>query len=302
MAESIEIVEVGPRDGLQNEAAPLTTEAKVEFIERSIAAGIRRIEATSFVNPKAVPAMADAADVMAAVPRSPDVVYSVLVLNDRGVDRALEAAADEINFVVVATDTFSLRNQNATTAEALDTWARIAETARTEGLRVGVTIGAAFGCPFEGEVSEDHLADIVRRVADAGPDEISLADTIGVAVPIDITRRFALVDDIAPDVPARVHLHDTRNTAIANMLAAVDAGVRAIDASTGGIGGCPFAPRATGNVATEDVVYALDRTGIATGLDLGTLIDNAAWLGGRLGASTPGMVSRAGPFPSGHVA
>ena len=298
MSSTVEILEVSPRDGLQNEDLVLSTEDKVELVERAVRAGARRIEVTSFVNPSRVPQMADADDVMAALPRHEGVTYAGLVMNRRGLDRALAGRVDEIDVVVVATDTFCRRNQAMSTAEACDTAAELVGEARTAGVFTTITIGASFGCPFEGEVPPERLGEVVRRVVDAGPDELALADTIGVAVPSDVTERLALARELAgPEVPLRLHLHDTRHTGVANAVAAVASGVRTLDASIGGAGGCPFAPNATGNVATEDLVYLFDRMGISSGLDLATITATVAWLEQRLGKPLPGALLRAGDFP-----
>jgi hydroxymethylglutaryl-CoA lyase len=295
---SVEILEVAPRDGLQNEATILSTEDKVELVQRAVRAGARRIEVTSFVNPARVPQMADADEVMAALPRPDGVSYAGLVMNDRGLDRALAAGVDEVDVVVVATDTFCLRNQGVPTAEACVRAAALVARAREAGVVTTVTIGAAFGCPFEGEVPEDRLREVLQRVVDAGPDELALADTIGVAVPSEVTARLALAAGAAgPDVPLRLHLHDTRHTGVANAVAAHAAGVRTLDASIGGTGGCPFAPNATGNVATEDLVYLFDRMGVSTGVDLAITTETTGWLEERLGKRLPGALLRAGAFP-----
>lgn len=294
----VELIEVGPRDGLQNEAAILPAADKVRLIERSIAAGLRRIEAVSFVNPRRVPQMADAEAVMERLPRVDGVSYIGLVLNRRGLDRALAAGVDEVNVVVVSTDEFSRRNQGCSVEEGVRTWARIAEDARAAGVRRSVTLAAAFGCPFEGEVPADRVLDLVRRVAESEPDEIALADTIGVGVPAQVRTLLTGAAEITPDVPLRCHFHNTRNTGYANALTALDHGVSALDASTGGFGGCPFAPAATGNIATEDLVYALDRSGVATGVDMGAVTETAAWLSERLGSPVQALLGRAGPFPS----
>ena len=293
----LEIVEVGPRDGLQNTDTLVDAGTKVELITRMLDAGVRRIEATSFVHPGKVPQMADAEDVMAAVPRDRGASYIGLVLNERGLDRALAAEVDEANVVVVATETFSRRNQGADVATMLAAWERIAARAQAEGLRTSVTISAAFGCPFEGEVDPAQVVEIASRVAHVGPDEIALADTIGVAVPPQVTDLVSRVTERVAGVPLRCHFHDTRNTGIANVVAALDAGVAALDASVGGIGGCPFAPAATGNIATEDLIYLLDRMGVDHGVSLAETIDTARWVGDRLGITVPGLLSRAGPFP-----
>ncbi|TCC66041.1 hydroxymethylglutaryl-CoA lyase [Kribbella pittospori] len=295
---SVQIVEMAPRDGLQNESAVLTTEAKVELIERAVRAGTRRIEVTSFVNPQRVPQLADADELMAALPRYDGVRYAGLVMNQRGLDRALAGGVDEIDVVVVATDTFCQRNQGMTTAEACATAATLVAEAKASGIFATITIGASFGCPFEGEVPLDRLSEVLRQVVAAGPDELALADTIGVAVPTDIAERAALARSLAgPDLPLRLHLHDTRNTAAANAVAALAAGITTLDASIGGAGGCPFAPAATGNLATEDLIYLLRRMGWSTTVDLAETIASAGWLEKQLGKTLPSALLRAGSFP-----
>jgi hydroxymethylglutaryl-CoA lyase len=296
---TVEICEVSPRDGLQNESALISVSDKVELVERAVRAGARRIEVTSFVHPKKVPQMADAEEVMGALPRRGGVKYGALVLNARGLERALATGVDEINIVVVATDTFSGRNQGMSTAQACLESVNLVAEARSAGIMSTVTIAAAFGCPFEGEVAPDRLRDVVQRVIDSGLDELALADTIGVAVPADITKRVTLARAVTgTELPLRLHLHDTRHTGVANAVAAVEAGVTVLDASIGGTGGCPFAPNATGNVATDDLVYLFDRMGIATGLDLETVVEATAWLEERLGKRLPGALLRAGSFPT----
>ena len=294
----IEIVEVGPRDGLQNEDVLLATDRKVELIGRLVAAGIRRVEAVSFVHPRLVPQMADAEAVMASLPDAEGVSYIGLALNERGVDRALGAGVDEVNFVVVATDTLSRRNQGSTTAESIDTWERLMSWDDASGMRFGVTIGAAFGCPFEGEVPVERVVEVATRVAAAGPAEITLADTIGVASPGDVAQRFEAVREAVGSIPLRCHFHNTRNTGLANVFSAVLAGVQSLDTSIAGLGGCPFAPDATGNIPTEDLVYMLQRMGEVPELSLPTLIDTALWLEGNIGRRLPGMLMRAGIFPT----
>ncbi|RAY12632.1 hydroxymethylglutaryl-CoA lyase [Actinomadura craniellae] len=292
----VEIIEVGPRDGLQNEAVTVRTDAKIAYIQALIDAGVTRIEATSFVHPRRVPQMADAEQVMAGVPRLPGVGYAGLVLNRRGLDRALAAGVDEVNAVVVATETFCQRNQGMSVAEAVRSFGEISRGARDGGLKVTATIGASFGCPFEGEVGPDRVAELVRQCADAGAGEIALADTIGVGVPADVHRLVEAVREVT-DLPLRFHFHNTRNTGYANALAAIAAGASALDSSCGGIGGCPFAPAATGNIATEDLAYMLRRSGLDTGLDLDRLITAAALIEGELGARLPALLGRAGDFP-----
>ncbi|RDI60586.1 hydroxymethylglutaryl-CoA lyase [Nocardia pseudobrasiliensis] len=291
------IVEVAPRDGLQNEPGTVSTAAKIELIRRSADAGLRRIEASSFVSPKAVPQLADAEAVLSEVPRRPGISYAGLVFNERGLDRALAARVDEINVVVVSTDALSRRNQGCSTEEGIIRWTSLAARARAAGLWRTVTIAAAFGCPFEGEVPERRILELARRVAAAEPDEIALADTIGVGTPDRVRRLVAGVARIAPNALVRCHFHNTRNTGYVNAVAALEAGAHVLDASTGGIGGCPFAPAATGNIATEDLVYALDRMGIVTGLNLERLIRTGLWLGEVLGKPVPALLGRAGAFP-----
>ena len=297
MPRRIEIVEVGPRDGLQSEPDVLATPLKLELIRRLVDAGVRRVEVASFVNPKRVPQMADAEAVMAGLPKRPDVQYVGLVLNRRGFDRALGAGCTEIGMVTAATDTFAQRNQGASIEETIAAWEEIAPLARAAGIRAQVTISVSFGCPFEGEVVPARVIEIARRLAASKPVEIAIADTIGVAVPTQVT---ALVEQLLPalsGVPLRCHFHNTRNTAVANAYAAVMAGVHTLDSSVGGIGGCPFAPNATGNVATEDLLYMLSRSGFETGIDLGRLIETARWLQEQRGRPVPSMVSKAGGFP-----
>jgi hydroxymethylglutaryl-CoA lyase len=295
--QSIEIVEVSPRDGLQNERTILSTGEKIALVERALAAGLRRMEVASFVNPARVPQMADAEAVLDGLRGLPGLRRIGLVLNRRGLDRALRAGVDEINFVVVASESFSQRNQGAGVEQTLATWAEVAGIAKAERVGLSATIGTAFGCPFEGEVPAPRVAALVGRIAEHGPDEIALADTVGVGAPPDVVRRFTDAAAAAPGVRLRAHFHNTRNTGIANAYAAIQCGVRVLDASIGGIGGCPFAPAATGNIATEDLGYMLGRMGVAEGLDLAALIDTARWLEGRLGHPTPAMLGRAGLFP-----
>ena len=293
----IEIVEVGPRDGLQNEKVQFSTESKVALIERLIAAGARRLEAVSFVNPKRVPQMADAEGVMAAVPRRADVKYIGLVMNARGFERALACRVDEVNFVVVASDTFNRRNQGVGTDDSIRTLGEIAQAARSANMPLSVVVAAAFGCPFEGEMPLARLGNVLREIAAHRPREVALADTIGVGAPNDVTERFALVRRIMPDVALRAHFHNTRNTGLANAYAAIAAGVTALDASVGGMGGCPFAPAATGNIPTEDLCYMLERMGVSTGLSVPALIEVSHWLEAQLGRAVPALLGRAGVFP-----
>ena len=301
MPRAIEIVEVSPRDGLQNEKVEISTAQKVELIQRAIAAGARRIEATSFVSPRAVPQMADAVEVMARLRGASDlraegVTLIGLALNKRGFERALMSDVDEVNFVVGATESFNQRNQNAAIAQTMADFAAVMEIAKAERVRTGLTISVAFGCPFEGEVSQQAVAVLVREAAALGAAEIALGDTIGVADPVAVEALMAKAAAAAPGAPLRMHFHNTRNTGIANAFAAWRAGAATLDASIAGLGGCPFAPRATGNIATEDLVYMLSRMGVETGYDLGALIDAAAWTE-TVGLKPASMVAKAGGFP-----
>ncbi|ACZ37446.1 hydroxymethylglutaryl-CoA lyase [Sphaerobacter thermophilus] len=290
----VTIVEVGPRDGLQNEATILEPAVRAELCDRLAAAGLSRIEAASFVNPKRVPQMAGAEEVLAATQRRPGTTYAGLVLNERGYERAVAAGVDEIHYAFPVTDTFALRNQNATVADSVALAGRLVARAREDGLRISVTLSVAFGCPFEGRVEPERVLQIAEQVQAAGPDEIILADTIGVGVPRQV--RELVEGTRALGATVGCHFHNTRNTGIANALAAVESGAMILDASVGGTGGCPFAPRATGNIATEDLVYLLHGMGYETGVDLQALIACAEWLAERLGRELPGQVYRAGGF------
>lgn len=298
MQRSIELVEVGPRDGLQSEPEVMPTEIKLELIRRLVDAGVRRVEVASFVNPKRVPQMADGEAVLAGLPRREDVQYVGLVLNRRGFERAHAAGCTQIGMVAVATDSFGLRNQGATIDDTIRSWEEIAPLARAAGIRAQVTISVAFGCPFEGEVPVERVVGIATRLAASQPIEIAIADTIGVAVPSQVTELVDRLRVAIPGIPLRCHFHNTRNTAVANAYAAVLAGVSILDASVGGIGGCPFAPNATGNVATEDLQYMLERVGYTTGIDLQKLISTAHWLQKQRDRPLPGMVAKAGGFPA----
>jgi hydroxymethylglutaryl-CoA lyase len=279
MSRRIEVVEVGPRDGLQNEKALLEIDQKLEFIHRLEAAGARRMETVSFVNPKRVPQMAGAEEISAALPHEDGRSRIGLVLNERGWDRCLAARCDEANVVVCATDGFGIRNQGASVDEQVAAMQAIAARKHAEGgPPITVTISVAFGCPFDGEVSEEQVLRIVRAAAESKVDELALADTIGVADPWLVRKRIEATRKAAPDLKLRMHFHDTRNTGLANAFASVEAGVETLDASVGGLGGCPFAPNATGNIGTEDLVYMLERAGFETTYDLDRLIDIGAWV------------------------
>jgi hydroxymethylglutaryl-CoA lyase len=298
MAREIEIVEVGPRDGLQSEPGVMPTAAKIELIERLIDSGLRRLEVTSFVNPKKVPQMADAEQVLAGLAKRADVRYVGLVLNRKGFERAVAAGCNEVGMAVVASDTFNRRNQGVGTEESIAAWLEIAREARAAGVRAQVTVSAAFGCPFEGEIPVARVIEVAKRVAEANPFEIAFADTIGVGVPAQVSEIIGRAREALPAaIKLRAHFHNTRNTGLANAYAAVEAGIAALDSSVGGIGGCPFAPAATGNIPTEDLVYMLSRSGVATGIDLGKLVATAEWLQQTLGRSIPGMLLKAGTFP-----
>jgi len=294
--DAIEIVEVSPRDGLQDYPVAVPTSTKIELIRRAAAAGARRIEVASFARPDAVPNMADAEDVIKATEDIAGLTRVGLVLNERGLDRALACGVDEINVVVVSTDTFSRRNQGMTVADAVDVWLKIARRAHAAGLPATVTLSVAFGCPFEGDVEPETILGLARRAAEGLPAAIVLADTIGAGVPAEVESLVTRVRS-ATELPVRCHLHDTRNTGVANAVAAIRAGATGLDASIGGLGGCPFAPSSQGNVATEDLVWTLERMGVSTGIDLDKLLGAVRWLGTELDAEIGGAVARAGPFP-----
>lgn len=295
---SVEIVEVGARDGLQNEKLILSTEDKVALINRAVAAGIRRIETASFVNPRRVPQMADAEAVMAALPSRDDVIWIGLVLNERGAERALATKVHELGAVATASDGFGMANQAQTRAESVKAASAIVAMAKAAGRSAQVTISVAFGCPFDREIDPAVVVAMAEELARAGPREIALADTIGVAVPDQVTDLFERVKAVVGEIPLRAHFHNTRNTGIANAWAAWQAGAVTLDASVGGLGGCPFAPNATGNIATEDLLYMLERSHLSTGVDLAAMIETAHWLEGVMGKPLPAMVSRAGGFPA----
>jgi hydroxymethylglutaryl-CoA lyase len=296
--EKLELVEVSPRDGLQNEPDIVSTENKLALIDRIIAAGFRRLEAGSFVNPKKVPQMADGDAVFAGLPKRNDVTFIALALNLRGVERALAAGAKEINYVFCASDGFSIRNNGGTVEETFRVWPEVAATAKQGGARLSATISTAFGCPFDGEVAIERVVAVAEMCAQQDIFELALADTIGVASPKDVHERFRAIKDVTNGVQLRAHFHNTRNTALANAVAAVEEGVRVLDGSLGGIGGCPFAPGAAGNVPTEDLAYMFARMGFDTGVDLEKAVEAAKFIGGVLGRQTPGMVSRAPKWPA----
>jgi hydroxymethylglutaryl-CoA lyase len=298
MSRFIEIVEVGARDGLQNEKTILGEDDKLELIRRLDACGARRQEVVSFVNPRRVPQMAGAEEMMAALGRDPAFSRIGIVLNERGWDRCVAAGCDEANVVVCASDGFGIRNQGASVAEQVAAFHRIAERQKTQGgPPITMTISVAFGDPFDGEVSEDQIVALAREGHAAGVPEIALGDTIGVADPWTVRRRIEALRKAAPNARLRMHFHDTRNTGLANAYASVEAGIDVLDASVGGLGGCPFAPNATGNIGTEDLVYMLERAGYDTGYDLARLIETAWWVSDKIGKAPTSSVAKAGNFP-----
>ncbi len=299
----VTVMEVSPRDGLQNEAQHLSTEQKLQLIDHALSAGCRRIEVTSFVHPKVVPQMADAEAVCQGLPQRGDVRYTGLILNQRGYDRLRATERiDEAGLVISASDTFGDRNQGMDIAAGVAMARDIIRQGRQSGFPVQATIAVAFGCPFEGDVPEARVIEIAKQLAEEGPVELALADTIGVGVPIQVTSLFTELKTLLGDeIPLRAHFHDTRNTGIANAYAAYAAGVTTLDASIGGIGGCPFAPNATGNIATEDLLYMLNRSSVEHGVDLDAILAGAAWLEGALGKAVPSMLLKAGNFPGGNL-
>jgi hydroxymethylglutaryl-CoA lyase/(R)-citramalyl-CoA lyase len=293
---AITICDVGPRDGLQNEAKTLEPTVRAELCDRLAVAGLKRMEAASFVNPKLVPQMAGAEDVMAALHRKAGASYAGLVLNEKGYERAVTAGVDEVHYAFSAADEFGRRNQNATTEDGLKTAIALVARARSERMPITVTVSVAFGSPFDGPVPAKRVLEIVEHLMAVPPDEVCLADTIGVGVPTQVRELVRGARSLGATVGA--HFHNTRNTGYANALAALEEGVVSLDSSVGGAGGCPFAPNATGNIATEDLVYLLRGMGVDTGIDLDQLIATSQWLGGQLGKDLPSMVSRAGDYPA----
>jgi hydroxymethylglutaryl-CoA lyase len=298
VSSRIEICEVGPRDGLQSEPRIWSIDERVELIDRLSATGVPRIEAVSFVNPKRVPQMADAEIVMAKIKRPEGVSFAGLALNARGAERAIEAGVDEVRYVVVSSETFNQRNQGASIDDSLAGFSQIANKVTNAGLKLSATVAAAFGCPFEGKVEPSQVARIAKQLVDGGCIEIGMADTIGSGVPTQVTEIFSLVRDaVGSDVGLGFHLHNTRNTGFANAAAAVNEGVLFLDASVGGLGGCPFAPKATGNIATEDLCFMLRNMGFQTGIDIDAYVETATWVEGFFEAPLPGQIMKAGLFP-----
>jgi (R)-citramalyl-CoA lyase len=292
MAAAVTICDVGPRDGLQNEEQTLEPSVRAELVNRLAAAGLPKVEAVSFVSAERVPQMAGAEEVVAGIERRDGVAYAGLVLNEKGYERFAATGLDELHFTLAATEAFNRRNANRSIDESVEELARI----RTDS-PVSVSISVSFGCPFEGEVDPQRVLRLAERVTEAGADEVLFADTIGVGVPRQVRELLGGASGLG--VPVGLHLHDTRNTALANAYAALEAGATVFEASVGGLGGCPFAPRATGNVATEDLVYLFHGEGLETGIDLDALVGAAEWLEGVLGRPLPGRVYRAGPSLAG---
>jgi len=292
----VTVVEVGPRDGLQNEKTPLSVDDRVAFCEQLIAAGLPVVEVGAFVSPRWVPQMAGSDEVLRRLAAHTHVRLPVLVPNRAGFERAREAGAREIAVFTAASDTFNRRNTNASIDESFDRFDSFLPEARHDGLRVRGYVSTCFGCPYEGRVPPERVVEVARRLADAGCDEVSIGDTIGVAVPTQVSDVFGRLREVAPGVSLAAHFHDTRGTALANVLAALDEGVATIDSSAGGVGGCPFAPGAAGNLATEDLVYMLDGMGIATGVDLPGVAGASRALAVRLGRELPSRWLQAGPF------
>lgn len=302
--EKLELVEVSPRDGLQNEPGVVDTQNKLAIIHHIRDAGFRRLEAASFVNPKKVPQMADGDAVFASIRdhdeyKDGSASYIALALNLRGVERALAAGAKEVNYVFCASDGFSVRNNGGTVEETFRVWPEVAAAAQQGGARLSATVSTAFGCPFDGEVAVSRVVEVAERCVAQNIFELALADTIGVGAPSDVHERFRAVKAAIPaNIQLRAHFHNTRNTALANAVAAVEEGVRVLDGSLAGIGGCPFAPGAAGNVPTEDLLYMFNRMGFDTGVDLDLAIEAAHFIGDVLNRQTPGMVSRAPKWPA----
>ena len=296
MSGLVTICDVGPRDGLQNYATILAPEVRAELCNRLAATGLPRVEAASFVNPQRVPQMAGAEQVIAAITPREDVSIAALALNPRGVERAIACGVRELHIAYPVTDSFSLRNQGMTVAQAVEAAGEMIAAAHAAGMRVSATLSVAFGCPFEGAVDPGLVIEHVALMAHAGADEIVLADTIGVGVPAQVRRLVPAAISAADRRPIGLHLHNTRNTGYANAVAGLEHGVALFDASIGGLGGCPFAPAATGNIATEDLIYLLDGEGVESGVDLDALLSVSGWLRGVLGHDLPSLLSRAGPF------
>jgi len=291
--DTVKIVEVGPRDGLQNEKVTIPTQAKVAYITALSDAGLKVIEAGAFVSPKWVPQMADTADVYAEIPKDPGVEYPVLVPNMRGLERAIDAGVTSIAIFTAASETFNQRNINMTIEESFENYAPVAMRAREEGMRVRGYVSTAFGCPYEGEVAPEKVLEVCARLLDLGCYEVSVGDTIGVGTPMQVQGVVGILLQVIPRTHLAMHFHDTRGTALANTLAALEMGIATYDASSGGLGGCPYAPGASGNLATEDLVYMLDRMAIDTGVDLNRLVQASSIIAPYLDHPLPGRVVQA---------
>ena len=290
----VTICEVGPRDGLQNESTVVPVEVKVEFIERLVDAGHTLVEATSFVHPKWVPQLADAEQLLARLERRPGVRYPVLVPNERGLGRALDAGVSDIAVFASATETFARRNLNRTVAQSLDMFAPVVATAREHGLGVRGYLSMCFGDPWEGRVRLEQVVEVAARLTELGCTELSLGDTIGVATPGQVSALLGALSSAGVQLgTVAVHFHDTYGQALANTLAALQAGITTVDASAGGLGGCPYAESATGNLATEDLLWQLQGLGIETGVDLAKLVDTSVWMARQLGRPSPSRVVQA---------
>jgi hydroxymethylglutaryl-CoA lyase len=291
--EAVKIVEVGPRDGLQNEKVAIPTAAKVEFITALGDAGLRTIEAGAMVSPKWVPQMADSADVYRQIPRDPGVEYPVLVPNARGLDRAMEAGVRCIAIFTAASETFNQRNINMTIDQSFENFLQVVPRARAEGIRVRGYVSCALGCPYEGTIAPERVLEVASRLLDLGCYEVSIGDTIGVGTPLQVQGLIGLLLQVIPAASLAMHFHDTRGTALANTLAAMEMGIATFDASAGGLGGCPYAPGASGNAATEDLVYMLDGMGVETGVDLTRLVAASRLIAPYLDHPLPGKFFQA---------
>lgn len=288
LPKQVQIVEVGPRDGLQNEPAPVPTDVKLAFIEKLAAAGLTQIEATSFVHPHAIPQLADADEVAKRLPKRPGVTFSALVPNERGLQRAITAGVRRIAVFTAVSETFTRRNINMTVEESLALFQPLVREAAANGITVRGYLSTCFVCPYEGEIEKTRVADLTRRLLDLGVNQVAISDTIGTAVPTDVFQTVGHVLQSVPTDLIALHLHDTCGTALANVLAGLQLGIETFDASAGGLGGCPFAPGAAGNLATEDLVYMLDRMGVETGVNLKAVADAATLIAEALARDLPG--------------
>ena len=293
LVDTVKIVEVGPRDGLQNEKVTIPTQVKIDYITALGDAGLRVIEAGAFVSPKWVPQMADTAEVYREIPKDPGMEYPVLVPNMKGLERAIDAGVKSIAIFTASSETFNKRNINMSIDESFENYAPVAARAREEGIRVRGYVSTAFGCPYEGEVPPEKVLEVCARLLDLGCYEVSVGDTIGVGTPMQVQGVIGLLRDVIPVGRLAMHFHDTRGTALANTLAALEMGVATFDASSGGLGGCPYAPGASGNLATEDIVYMLDSMGIETGVDLNRLVEASKIIAPYLDHPLPGRYLQA---------